>query len=119
MPEVVDETSAVQILAPDNPVLNWPNKITTHDFHGWAEERGHDFMRSWDPQWEALVETHDPGQAPQKGGWLYARYGKGVYMYVAYALYRQLPEGVPGAYRLFANMLSLAKNPQSAAAAAN
>lgn len=116
--KVVDETSAVQILAPDNPVFNWPNKITTHDFHGWAEERGHDFMRSWDPQWEALVETHDPDQAPQKGGWLYARYGKGVYMYVAYALYRQLPEGVPGAYRLFANMLSLAKNPQSASPAA-
>jgi LmbE family N-acetylglucosaminyl deacetylase len=110
--KVVDETSQVRILAPANPVFNWPNKITTSDFQGWVEERGHDFMRSWDPRWEALLETHDPGQDPQKGGFLYARYGKGVYIYVAYALYRQLPEGVPGAYRLFANMLSLAKNPE-------
>ena len=59
-----------------------------------------------------LLETHDPGQEPQKGGLVYAKYGKGVYIYNAYAFYRQLPEGVPGAYRLFANMISLAKNPQ-------
>jgi hypothetical protein len=110
--EVTDEASKVAILAPDNPVFNWPNKITEKDFAGWVEERGSKWMRSWDPQWQALLEAHDEGQEPQKGGLLYARYGKGVYIYNAWAFYRQLPEGVPGAYRIFANMLSLAKNPR-------
>ena len=89
----------------------WPNRITERDFDGWVEERGHGFMESWDPHYEALLETHDPEQDPQKGGLLVARTGKGAYVYVAYALYRELPEGVPGAYRLFANLLSLGKNP--------
>jgi hypothetical protein len=110
LPEkVVDETTTVQLLAPQNPILNWPNKISAKDFSGWIEERGHSFLQSWDSHYEPLTETHDPGQAPQKGGLLYARYGRGAYVYVAYALYRQLPEGVPGAYRLFANLLSLPK----------
>ena len=108
---VVDETDKVTLLAPQSPVLNWPNKITSADFNGWVEERGHSFLHDWDPRYEALTETHDPGQDPQKGGMLYARYGKGEYVYVAYALYRQMPEGVPGAYRIFANLLSLGKNP--------
>jgi hypothetical protein len=69
-------------------------------------------MKSWDPRYEALLETHDQGQEPQKGGLLYAKYGKGLYVYNAYAFYRQLPEGVPGAYRIFANLISLPKNPQ-------
>jgi len=110
--EVTDEHSAVQILNPNNPVFTWPNKITVKDFEGWVEERGSKFMQSWDPQYEALLETHDPNQAPQKGGLLYARYGKGAYLYCAYAFYRQLPEGVAGAYRLFANLVSLPANPQ-------
>lgn len=109
---VVDENSPVSILAPSNPALRWPNKITTKDFSGWVEERGHGFMKTWDPRYQALIETHDPGQPPQKGGLLYARYGKGVYIYDALAFYRQLPEGVPGAYRIFANLVSLAKNPE-------
>ncbi|MGH9469809.1 MAG: PIG-L family deacetylase [Terriglobia bacterium] len=109
---VVDENSPVRILDPSNPALRWPNKITAKDFKGWVEERGHGFMTSWDPRYKALVETHDPGQPPQKGGLLYARYGKGLYIYDALAFYRQLPEGVPGAYRLFANLVSLAKNPE-------
>jgi LmbE family N-acetylglucosaminyl deacetylase len=108
---VVDERAAVGLLAPNNPLLNWPNRITAKDFDDWVEERGHGFMKSWDPQYAALLETHDPGQDPQKGGLLLARTGKGSYVYVALALYRQLPEGVPGAYRLFANLLSLGKNP--------
>ena len=70
-------------------------------------------MRTWDSHYDALTETHDPGQDDQKGGLLYTRYGKGSYVYIAYALYRQLPEGVPGAYRLFANLLSLPKAPES------
>ena len=78
---------------------------------GWIEERGSKFLKSWDPQYEPLLETHDPNQDPQKGGMVIARYGSGVYMYTAYAFYRQLPLGVPGAYRIFANLLSLSKNP--------
>lgn len=109
--KVVDETSKVRLLAVQNPLLSWPNKITDKDFSGWIEERGHSFMNTWDPRYQALTETQDPDQDPQKGGLLYARYGRGAYVYVAYALYRQLPEGIPGAYRLFANMLSLPKAP--------
>ena len=109
--KVVDESNAVRLLEPANPILSWPNKITAADFAGWVEERGHSFMHSWDPHYQALTETKDPGQDEQKGGLLYAKYGKGAYVYLAYALYRQLPEGVPGAYRLFANLLSLPKAP--------
>lgn len=110
--EVTDENSQVDILDPNSPVFTWPNKITEADFRDWIEERGSKFMTTWDPHYEALLETHDPSQAPQKGGLLYAKYGKGIYIYNAYAFYRELPEGVPGAYRLMANMLSLAKNPR-------
>jgi LmbE family N-acetylglucosaminyl deacetylase len=111
--EVTDEASKVAILQPQNPVFNWPNKISEKDFAGWVEERGSKWMRTWDPHYEALLETHDKDQEPQKGGLLYAKYGKGIYVYNAYAFYRQLPEGVPGAYRIFANLISLPKNPQS------
>lgn len=110
--EVTDEHSQVRILDGKNPVFSWPNKITTKDFENWVEERGSKFLESWDSKYEPLLEMHDPGQAPQEGGLVYANYGKGVYIYNAYAFYRQMPEGVPGAYRIFANMISLAKNPQ-------
>jgi LmbE family N-acetylglucosaminyl deacetylase len=107
MPErVVDEDSAVKLLDPSNPVLNFPNKITPADFNDWVEERGHGFLDSWDAGYTALTETADPGQDPQRGGLLVTRQGKGTYIYVAYALYRQLPELVPGAYRILANLLS-------------
>jgi LmbE family N-acetylglucosaminyl deacetylase len=109
--EVTDEASKVQILAPDHPVFTWPNRITEKDFEGWVEERGSKWMKSWDPRYTALLETHDEGQEAQKGGLLYTQYGKGLYVYNAYAFYRQLPEGVPGAYRIFANLISLPKNP--------
>jgi hypothetical protein len=107
---VVDETAPVKLLIPESAALNWPNRISERDFDGWVEERGHSFMESWDPKYQALLETHDPGQDPQMGGLLVAKTGKGQYVYVAYALYRELPEGVPGAYRLFANLLSLGKS---------
>lgn len=110
--EVTDEKSIVKILDPRNPVFNWPNKITEKDFDGWIEERGSKFLQSWDSHYSPLLETHDAGQPEQKGGLVYARYGKGVYIYNAYAFYRELPLGVPGAFRLFANMLSLPKNPE-------
>ena len=110
--EVTDENSVVTILDPKDPLLNWPNAITPKDFDGWIEERGSKFLNSWDPRYKPLLETHDEGQPPQKGGLVYARYGKGVYIYNAYAFYRQLPLGVPGAYRIIANLLSLPRNPQ-------
>ncbi len=107
MPErVVDEQAPVKLLDSLSPLLNWPNKITESDFGGWFEERGHGFPDGWDAGYTALTETADPGQDPQKGGLLLLHRGKGTYIYVAYALYRQFPELVPGAYRLLANLLS-------------
>ena len=117
--KVVDEHSPVILLRPDDPILSWPNKITEADFSGWIEERGHSFPDRWDAKYVAVTETHDPDQAPQKGGLLYARYGNGLYVYACYALYRQLPEGVPGAFRIFANLLSLKENPGFAKPGAN
>jgi LmbE family N-acetylglucosaminyl deacetylase len=107
MPErVVDEQSPVKLLNTDNPLLKQPNAITAADFEGWVEERGHSFLDTWDPGFTPLTETEDTGQDPQRGGLVVAHPGKGTYIYVAYALYRQLPELVPGAYRLLANLLS-------------
>jgi len=103
---VVDEQAPVKLLDPTNSLLAWPNKITSADFDGWFEERGHGFLDHWDPGYTALTETADPGQDPQRGGLLVAHRGKGTYIYVAFALYRQFPELVPGAYRLLANLLS-------------
>ncbi|MGA7521414.1 MAG: PIG-L family deacetylase [Acidobacteriaceae bacterium] len=109
--KVVDETAPVVLTNPASPLLNWPNHITPADFDGWVEERGHAFLESWSPQYTALTETHDPGQDPQRGGLLYTRYGKGNWMYMAYAVYRQLPAAVPGAYRLLADLIAAGKNP--------
>ncbi|MGA3135736.1 MAG: PIG-L family deacetylase [Terracidiphilus sp.] len=107
MPErVVDEAAPVTLLAPANSLLTWPNAIGAADFDGWVEERGHSFLDTWDAGYTALTETADAGQDPQRGGLLVAHPGKGTYIYVAFALYRQLPELVPGAYRLLANLLS-------------
>ena len=106
---VVDEQAPVKLLRPADPLLTRPNVITTADFDGWVEERGHSFLDSWDPAYTALTETADPGQDPQRGGLLVAHPGKGTYIYVAYALHRQLPELVPGAYRLLANLLGAGK----------
>jgi len=109
--KVVEENSKMVLTATPSAVMRWPNPITEKDFDGWVEERGHGFMRTWDAHYEAPTETHDAGQEPQRGGLLVTDYGKGHYVYCAFALYRQMPEGVPGAYRLFANMLSLGKTP--------
>ena len=103
---VIQENDPVKILDPSNQVLNWPNKITSADFNGWYEERGHSFLDTWAPGYTALTASADPGQSPQRGGWLVAHPGKGTYIYVAYALYRQLPELAPGPYRILANLLS-------------
>jgi hypothetical protein len=103
--EVSEEDSAVTILDPEHRVFRAPNRITAKDFDGWVEERGSKFWKTWDERYVALLECHDRGQDPQKGGLLYARYGKGTYIYCAYAFYRQLPHAVPGAVRLFANLI--------------
>jgi len=106
---VVEEAAPVTILAPQDKLMSWPNQITAHDFDGWVEERGHSFLDTWDPAYTPLTETADAGQDPQRGGLLVAHPGKGTYVYMAYALYRQLPELVPGSYRLLANLLSVPK----------
>ena len=84
----------------------WPNKISKADFTGWVEQRGSKFWSTWDPAYRPIIATWDRGQAPQQGGWLWTRHGKGHYTYFAYAMHRQLPYGVPGAYRLMANLLA-------------
>ncbi len=112
--KVVEEDCKVQILLPNDPVMSWPNKLTTADFDNWVEERGHGFMRQWDSHFIAPTEMHDTDQDPQKGGLLYARYGKGAYVYLAYAFFRQMPDGVPGSYRIMANLISMGKNPELA-----
>lgn len=90
----------------DSRLLQYPNRITAKDFEGWVQERGAYFAAKWDPRYETVLATHDPGEPALEGGELYTRYGKGVYIFTAYAWFRQLPAGVAGAYRLFANMLS-------------
>jgi LmbE family N-acetylglucosaminyl deacetylase len=100
------EEQPVEILAPEERVFNWPNKITQKDFDGWVQERGLYFMSQWDAQFKPLLACNDPGEPPQKGGLLLAHYGKGIYIFSAYGFSRQLPAGVPGAIRLFVNLVS-------------
>ncbi|MGA8765347.1 MAG: hypothetical protein WB562_20950, partial [Candidatus Sulfotelmatobacter sp.] len=100
------EDAPVQVLAPENPVFQTPNKITARDFDGWVQERGLYFMDKWDEHFKPLLACHDPGEDEQKGGLLKAQYGKGTYIYTGYAFFRQLPAGVPGAVRLYVNLLS-------------
>ena len=116
--KVVDETAPVNLLtlqsSKDTQILTTPNRITPADFNGWIEERGHGFLSTWDAHYTALTETHDPGapsehvapQLPQRGGLITTSLGKGRWTYCAFALYRQLPEAVPGAYRLFMNLIN-------------
>ena len=100
------EEAPVEILAPDDSVFHYPNTITAKDFDGWVQERGLYFMDKWDDHFTPLLSCHDPGEEAQKGGLLRAKYGKGTYIYAAYAFFRQLPAGVPGAVRLYVNLLS-------------
>ena len=106
---VTDEEAPVTILAPDHPLFNFPNKITSADWKGWVQERGLYYFDSWDAAYTPLLSSADEGGPQLKGGELIARVGKGNYIFTAYAWFRQLPAGVPGAYRLFANMISLPK----------
>ena len=106
---VTDEHAPVTILAPEHPVLTTPNRITAVDFEGWVQERGLYFPDRWDDRFTAILASGDAGEPPLKGGLLVARHGNGYVVYTSLAWFRQLPEGVPGAYRLFANLVSLGK----------
>lgn len=108
-PRVADETAPVAILAPENPVFNFPNEIGPSDFAGWVQERNLNDLSDMPTEYTPLLESHDPGEPENRGGLVVAKIGKGNYVYCGYALFRQLPAGVPGAYRLLANMLSLPK----------
>ncbi len=106
---VTDENAPVTFLAPDHPVLNTPNKITAADMEGWVQERGIYFPTSWDEHFTPILAAGDPGETPLKGGLLVAKYGRGHFVYTGLVFFRELPAGVPGAYRLFANLVSLGR----------
>ena len=103
---VTVEEAPVTFPHADSPLLQAPNHISEKDFEGWVQERGLNFATKWDPHYQTVLASHDPGEQPLEGGELWTRYGKGVYIFTAYSWFRQLPAGVPGAYRLFANLLS-------------
>ncbi|HSR42365.1 MAG TPA: hypothetical protein VLL48_09340, partial [Longimicrobiales bacterium] len=104
---VTDPGAPVTLLAPGSPVLSWPNRIGPADFEGWVQERGLYFLGEWDDRYTPLLATSDPGEAPKRGALVVAPVGDGVWVYTGLAFFRQLPAGVPGAHRLFANLLSL------------
>ena len=104
---VTDEFAEMRILKPNHPVMNTPNKITSEDFEGWVQERGLYFSQEWDDQYEAILSCNDEGEEPLDGSLLIAKHGKGYFVYTSLSWFRELPAGVPGAYRLFANLLAL------------
>jgi hypothetical protein len=104
---VTDENAKVKLVAQNHPVLNFPNKITAADFEGWVQERGLYFPNEWASEYVNILEMNDPGETPKKGSLLVATYGKGFYVYTGLSFFRELPAGVPGAYRLLANMIAL------------
>jgi LmbE family N-acetylglucosaminyl deacetylase len=106
---VTDENAPVKLVAPDHPAVRLPNRMSATDWKGWVQERGLYFARSWDRRYRPILETHDPGEAPLLGGLLIAPVGKGTYIYTGLSFFRQLPAGVPGAFRLFNNLLALGK----------
>lgn len=111
------EDAPVEILAPQDSIFHYPNQISASDFDGWVQERGLYFMDHWDDRFTPLLSCHDPGEPAQKGGLLKARYGKGLYIYNAYAFFRQLPAGVLGAVRLYVNLLAAGHEDRSSQAA--
>jgi LmbE family N-acetylglucosaminyl deacetylase len=106
LPRITDENSPVKFLKPDDPLLNRPNKITQDDFKGWVQERGLYYWTQFDPKYTAVLAMNDPGEPDLNGALVYTRYGKGMYIYTGIAFFRQIPDGVPGAYRLFVNLIS-------------
>lgn len=107
---ISEESSPIQILSPEHQIFNYPNKITSADFDNWVQERGLYFAKNWDNNLKPLLSGNDRGESSKLGGLLYAQYGKGVFIFSAYSMFRQLPAGVPGAYRLFVNIISARGN---------
>ncbi len=103
---ITDETARISFSDPNHQLRHFPNEITENDFDGWVQERGLYFANQWDDSYEPVLFGHDPGESDIAGGLLFGRYGEGVFIYSGYAWFRQLPAGVPGAYRLFVNMIS-------------
>ena len=103
---VTVEEAPVTFPHPDSPLLQVPNHINPRDYDGWVQERGLYFAAQWDPRYQTVLASQDPGEQPLEGGEIWTRYGKGVYIFTAFSWFRQLPAGVPGAYRMFANLLS-------------
>lgn len=108
-PRVSDENAVMRLLVPNHPVFNFPNKISDLDFAGWVQERNLYNFAQMPPEYSGLIESHDAGEPENSGGLVIAKLGKGNYIYCSYSMFRQLPAGVPGAYRLFANLLSFPK----------
>lgn len=104
---VTEENAPVRFLAPENKVLNTPNKITSKDFEGWVQEQGLYYPEEFDKAFTPIFSSNDQGETPKNGGLLVAKYGKGHYIYTGLSFFRQLPAGVPGAYRLLANLISM------------
>jgi LmbE family N-acetylglucosaminyl deacetylase len=107
---VTDENSNVIFLIPEHPVLNYPNKISTNDFENWIQERGIYFANEIDTNYVSILEMNDKGENPSKGSLIVAKYGKGNFIYTGLSFFRELPAGVPGAYRLFVNLLNIPQN---------
>ncbi|UYZ61021.1 PIG-L family deacetylase [Hymenobacter latericus] len=106
---VTVESAPVKFLKPEHPLLNAPNKITERDFQGWVQEQGLYYPSSWDAKYQTIISSHDPGESAKESAILVAEYGKGHYIYTGLSFFRELPAGVPGAYRLFTNMIELGK----------
>ncbi len=110
---VTQEDAEVTFLAPKHAVLNTPNKITKADFDGWVQERGLYFPGEWGSEFTPILSWHDEGEEAKTGSLLVAKYGKGNYIYTGISFFRELPAGVAGAFRLFANIISLEQNESS------
>ncbi|SHJ73732.1 N-acetylglucosaminyl deacetylase, LmbE family [Hymenobacter daecheongensis DSM 21074] len=106
---VTVENAPVTFLKPQHPLLNVPNKLTAQDFEGWQQEQGLYYPSQWDPKYQTIISSQDPGEKPKESAILVADYGKGHYIYTGLSFFRELPAGVPGAYRLLTNMISLGK----------
>jgi hypothetical protein len=106
---VTEENAEVRFLTPEHPLLNYPNKITSEDFKNWKQEQGLYYPSEWDANFTPIISSNDKGENPKNGAILVAKYGKGHYIYTGISFFRELPEGVAGAYRLIANMIAIGK----------
>ena len=104
---VTNENAEITFIEPNHPILNYPNRITAKDFEGWKQEQGLYYPNEWDKAFTPILASNDKGESPKKGALLVAKYGKGNYIYTSLSFFRELPEGVSGAFRLMANLISI------------